>query len=156
MHNGLLCSVSITLTALWLTSNDFKRYKQSRSSPNRIKTGQSANRVYISWDDTIRKSAGREITIFGCPTLISMYINSLSPGRFETNGWLIFQLILMIDGWGISFETALWWLPVDPTDDKSTLVQVMALSRVAPSHHQNQCWPRSMSPYDVTMPQWVW
>ena len=25
----------------------------------------------------------------------------------------------------------------------------------APSHHLSQCWPRSMSPYCVTRPQWV-
>ena len=41
------------------------------------------------------------------------------------------------------------------TDDKSTLVQVMAWCRQATSHYLNQCWPRSMSPYVVTRPQWV-
>ena len=35
----------------------------------------------------------------------------------------------------------------DLTDDKSTLVQ-------ATSHYLDQCWPRSMSPYGVTRPQW--
>ena len=35
-------------------------------------------------------------------------------------------------------------------DDKSTLVQVMAWCRQAPSHYLNQCWPISMSPYGVT------
>ena len=46
-------------------------------------------------------------------------------------------------------------MPQDLTDDKSTLVQVMAWCRQATSHYLNQCWPRSMSPYAVTMPQWV-
>ena len=47
------------------------------------------------------------------------------------------------------------WMPRDLTDDKSTLVQVMALCRQATSHYLNQCWSSSMSPYGVTRPQWV-
>ena len=46
-------------------------------------------------------------------------------------------------------------MPLDLTDDKSTLVQVMAWCRQATSHYLNQCWPRSMSPNGVTRPQWV-
>ena len=41
------------------------------------------------------------------------------------------------------------------TDDQSTLVRVMAWYRQATSHHLSQCWPRSLSPYGVTRPQWV-
>ena len=40
-------------------------------------------------------------------------------------------------------------------DDRSTLVNVMAWCRQAISHYLNQCWPRFMSPYGVTKPQWV-
>ena len=40
-------------------------------------------------------------------------------------------------------------------DDQSTLVQVMAWCRQATSHYLNQCWPRSLSSYGVTRPQWV-
>ena len=83
-------------------------------------------------------------------------INSLAPGKFEWNfRYLIFQIISVIDGWGISCELALRWMSLDPTDDKSTLVQVMAWCRQATSHYLSQCWPRSMSPYGVTRPQWV-
>ena len=46
-------------------------------------------------------------------------------------------------------------MPQDLTDDKSTLVQVMAWCRQAASHYLNQCWPRSPMPYGVTRPQWV-
>ena len=46
-------------------------------------------------------------------------------------------------------------MPLDLTDDKSTLVQVMAWCRQATSHYLSQCWPRSVSPYGVTRPQWV-
>ena len=74
-------------------------------------------------------------------------LNSLAPGQFEQ--------ILVIDGWGISCEIALTWMSLDFTDDQSTLVQVMAWCRQATSHYLSQCWPRSLSPYDVTRPQWV-
>ena len=46
-------------------------------------------------------------------------------------------------------------MPRDLTDDRSTLVQVMAWCRKATSHYLSQCWPTSMSPYDITRPQWV-
>ena len=53
------------------------------------------------------------------------------------------------------YEIALRWMPLDLTDDKSTLVQVMAWCHQATSHYLSQCWPRSMSPNGVTRPQWV-
>ena len=61
----------------------------------------------------------------------------------------------MNGGWGISYEIALRWMPLDLTNDKSTLVQVMVLCRQASSHYLSQCWPSSLSPYGVTRPQWV-
>ena len=83
-------------------------------------------------------------------------INSLAPGRFQFNiRYIIFKLTLGNGGWGISYEIALRWMPQDLTDDKSTLVQVMAWCRQATSHYLSQCWPRSMSPNGVTRPQWV-
>ena len=57
--------------------------------------------------------------------------------------------------WCISCKIALRWMPLDPTDDKSTLVQVMTWCRLETSHYLNQCWPRSPMPYGVTRPQWV-
>ena len=47
------------------------------------------------------------------------------------------------------------WMSLDFTDDQSRLVQVMAWCRQAPSHCLSQCWPRSLSPYGATRPQWV-
>ena len=61
----------------------------------------------------------------------------------------------MIDGSGISCEIALIWMPLNFIDDHSALVQVMAWCRQATSHYLGQCWPRSLSPYGVTSPQWV-
>ena len=82
--------------------------------------------------------------------------NSLVPGRFEWNlKQIIFKLILVTDDWDISCGIALRWFSLDVTDDKSTLVQAMAWCRQATSHYLRQCWPRSMSPYGVTGPQWV-
>ena len=82
--------------------------------------------------------------------------NSLAPGKFEWNfSHVIFKQILVIDDWGISCEIALTWRPLDLTDDKSTLVQVMAWCRQATSHYLSQCSPSSLSPYGVTRPQWV-
>ena len=43
----------------------------------------------------------------------------------------------------------------DLTDDTSRVVPVMAWCCQATSHYLGQCWPRSMSLYDVTRPQWV-
>ena len=84
-------------------------------------------------------------------------INSLSPGKFE---WkfpqVIFRLInSVIEGWGISCEIAIRWKSLDLTDDKSTLVMIMAWCSQATSHYLNQCWPRSMLPYGITKPWWV-
>ena len=65
-------------------------------------------------------------------------INSLAPGRFEFDiRKIIFKLTLVNGGWGISYEIALSWMPQDLTDDKSTLVQVMAWCRQATSHYLN-------------------
>ena len=91
-----------------------------------------------------------------CHIVSSHDINSLAPGRFERNfRYLIFQIISVIDGWGISCKIALRWMPLDLTDDKSTLVQVMDWCRQAINHYMSQWWPRFMSPYGVTRPQWV-
>ena len=55
----------------------------------------------------------------------------------------------------VSREIALIWLSPDCIDNKLTLVQVMAWCHQASSHYLSQCWPKSMSPYDITKPQWV-
>ena len=82
--------------------------------------------------------------------------NSLAPGRFKVNfRWVIFKLISVVNGWGISCENTFIWVSLDHTYDKSTLVQVMAWCHQATSHYLSQCWPRSLSPYGVTRPQWV-
>ena len=61
----------------------------------------------------------------------------------------------MTDGCDILSEIALRWISLDLSDDKSTLVQVMAWCHQAPSHYLNQCWARSLPLYGITRPQWV-
>ena len=61
----------------------------------------------------------------------------------------------MINRWCLSYKIAHWLMSLDLTDDKSTLVYVMAWCCQATSHYMSQCWPRFMSPYGVTRPQWV-
>ena len=63
--------------------------------------------------------------------------------------------MLLNGDWGISYGIALRWMPLNLTDDKSTLVQVMAWCRQVTSRYLIQCWPSSMSPYGITRPQWV-
>ena len=71
-----------------------------------------------------------------------LWINSLSPGKFQRNvRWVIFKLILVINGWVISCEIVLRWILLDHSSNG-----------LVPS---GQCWPRSMLPYGVTRPQWV-
>ena len=83
-------------------------------------------------------------------------INSLAPGGFGCNFKnSIFKLALPIGTFRASFDKVLRWMMQDLTDDKSTLVQVMAWCRQATSHYLSQCWPRSVSPYGVIRPQWV-
>ena len=47
------------------------------------------------------------------------------------------------------------YMPQTPINGKSTLVQLMAWCHQATNHFLSQCWPRSMSPYGITRPQWV-
>ena len=87
--------------------------------------------------------------------LINQLVNSLAPGRFQfIFRWVILKLILMNGGWGISYQIALRWMPLDLTDDNSTLVQVMACCYQATSYYLSQCWPRYMSPNGINRPQW--
>ena len=62
-------------------------------------------------------------------------VNSLAPGKFE---WkfrqVIFKLISVINGWGILCEMIPRRMWLDLTDDKSTLVQVMAWCQVLCRH----------------------
>ena len=47
------------------------------------------------------------------------------------------------------------WMWQDIFDEKSTLVQIMSWCCQPTSHCLSQCWPRPMSPYDITRQQQV-
>ena len=119
------------------------RAKSTENKPHPGKTKK--NRVYIYQTYYAWKTSRAKL-----------HFNSLAPGKFECNfRYVIFQVILVIDGWGISCEIAQIWLSVDFTDDQPTLVPVMAWCRQATSHYLSQCWPKCLTPYGVTRPQWV-
>ena len=68
---------------------------------------------------------------------------------------IIFNLNLLIGIFKSSYDNVIRWMLQDLTDDKSTLVQVMAWCHQATNHYLSQCWPRSPMPYGITRPQWV-
>ena len=82
-------------------------------------------------------------------------LNSLAPRRSNVILNVIFNLVLLIGIFKSSDDDVLRWMPQDLTDDKSTLVKVIAWCRQATSKYLNQCWPGSPTPYGVTRPQWV-
>ena len=47
-------------------------------------------------------------------------------------------------------------MPQNPMDDRSKLIQVMAWCRPATGRHLKHCSPGYMTPYGVTMPQWIY
>ena len=83
--------------------------------------------------------------------------NSLAHGRFEWNFiWVSFKLLLVTDDWVKTCEIIPRCMLLDYTDDKSTLVQVMAWWRQATSYYPpTQCWPKSMSPYGAARLQFI-
>ena len=98
-----------------------------------------------------------QLTSHGLPGAWStgLHINSLALERSECNSKNgIFNLVLLI-GIFRSYDNAFRWMPQDLTDDKSTLVQVMAWCRQATSHYLSQCWLSPLSPYGIARPQWV-
>ena len=82
--------------------------------------------------------------------------------RLMTSSWemhylfkkIIFKLVLQIDIKGISWGNCSYVIPTAPIDDKSALAQVMTWCRQTQSRYLSQCWPKSMSPYDVNEIQW--
>ena len=105
--------------------------------------------LYIEMAPRLQRSPSSDRNLHALWSLF----NSLVPGRFKVNfRWIIFKLILGVNGWGISCETALIWVSLDHTYDKSTLVQGMAWCRQATSHYLIQWW--GIYVY-VIWPQWV-
>ena len=84
------------------------------------------------------------------------WLNSLAPGRSWCDSRnTIYNLISLIDICRSSYDYVFRWMLQHLTDDKSTLVQVIAWCRQATSHYLGQYRPRSLSPYGISRPQWV-
>ena len=84
-----------------------------------------------------------------------MLSNTLVPGKCSNYFKIvIFLFMSQIEFLSTFCEIALRCMPHNPIDG-STLVQVIAWCCQATNHYPSQCWPRSMSPYGVIMPQWV-
>ena len=111
--------------------------------------------------------------IFLCIQFLDLFIesaqgHSLSPDKCNIVSHRRKGVVLW--GWGFGFKYVIftcveestfmksydvfWWMARDPTDHKSTLVQIMAGCCQATSNCRNQ-WLRSFTPYGIIRPQWV-
>ena len=76
---------------------------------------------YIS--EAGRDNSGRlmcNIEMANSDTCILLPFSPLAPGSIQLNFiWVIFRLILVIDGWYIFCEIILRWMSRDLVDDKS-------------------------------------
>ena len=110
--------------------------------------------VYLAWVTwkKISQYLASDEKLHQCISNNYLWVNQLiSPWEIQFTS-VYFKLILQIEILIICIK----WEPQNPPiDDKSTLVQVMAWCHQASSHYLSQCWPRSMSPYGVTKPQWI-
>ena len=78
---------------------------------------------------------------------IKVNINILAPGIWSSDFLcLIIYPVTIIDILKIFSEITFRWMPQHFTDNKSTLVKVMAWCHQATSHYLNQCWPNMGSP----------
>ena len=66
-----------------------------------------------------------------------------------------FTFIIQNSNLGTQRAIAFRRMPENLTNEKFTLVQVMAWCRLAASHYLNQCWRSPYSPYGITRPLWV-
>ena len=84
------------------------------------------------------------------------WVNSLASGRYGNKfKSVIFKLVTQNSSLGTCCSIALRCMPQNLTNEKSAVVQVIDCCLMAPSPYLSQCWPRSMSPYGITRPQWV-
>ena len=82
-------------------------------------------------------------------------VNSLAPVKFEWNfRYVIFKWISVL-GWGIP----LWNCPnMNVTGLHWRSINIGSGNGLMPPGNKpylSQCWPRSLSPYGITRPEWV-
>ena len=82
-------------------------------------------------------------------------ISLLTPGKCDSlSKNTIFKLILQKSCLCTHCTTTTRWMQQNLYNEKSTLEQVMACGIQATNSYLSQCWPRSMSLYGVTRPEW--
>ena len=95
---------------------------------------------------------GTSILRFPTPT----NVNSMAPERCGSNFTSVLcEIALRINTLSTSCEIGRRWVPKNPIDGKSTLVQVMVWCRQAARHDMSQRRRRYLSPSDVTRTEWV-
>ena len=111
--------------------------------------------VSVNWCNSLSKNPYLICFITKC--LHTKLINSHWPHREAAiiSKFLIFTIIFEVDVTSTSWKIALMWMPQNPSDDKQTLVELMAYFHQATNHYLHNCWPRSMSPYSTTRPLWI-
>ena len=116
--------------------------------------------LQVQW--WLKLGSKMESLCFNLGNFAQEQLNSLARGRCESifrSTWYIyiyavtnFSLSLMA-GW-ILWNRPIWML-LDLIYNKSTSPYEMVWCRHPTNHYLSQCWPRSMSLYAVTTPQWV-
>ena len=111
------------------------------------------NTQSITWFHGIL-SFWKMLGFFNCDNISSWF--HLIPGRCDYNlKFVTFKLISMINILNISCESAIRWMSQNAYDGVSRMVQVMACCHQAASHCLSQCWPRSVSIYGISRPNYV-
>ena len=130
--------------------------------PQRVSNAKSVPWHYVNMDKSVKYCSegvnnGDHLTpvlqrgLYWC--IVILLLTHWHLGHLDTILKIQFSIFVLLIGI-LRSNHALRWMPRDPTDDKSTLVQVMPWCRQALIHYLRRCWPRSI-PYGVTMPRWV-
>ena len=77
--------------------------------------------------------------------MFKLLLTHLSSKQYGHNFADIFKCILMNENWCILIQISLKFVPKDPIDNKSVMVQVMAWHRTGDKPLLNQCWPSSLT-----------
>ena len=76
---------------------------------------------------------------------------SLASGRCGIDcKYILYKVIIQCGSFGTGCEIPLRWMPLNLTNVK--LGQAMVWCRQAQSLYPNQCWPRSLTQYDIARP----
>ena len=75
----------------------------------------------------------------GPALILKTDVNSLAPLRCGSNSKRM-KLTTQNSSLGTCCEISLMWMPQNLTNEKSTLIQVMAWCHQATSHYLGQCW----------------